>query len=214
MVAGNLFLLSAAMPAVGHSDNTMRRSGREAAKPRSKHQPAKNVRARHTGTEERQTDTSDDDDDDDVAGQIAGACCAGFIGAMVEGAANDPSDVEGDYREPARSTPTHAGVRASEDGTQTLGSFDARAAKQALTQASREVSEQCGAEQEQLTDRKVTATFDPSGNAVSAAIDPPLDDEPLAECARKAFLQAQVPPFTGEQTVVTMSLKGSAPPAD
>jgi hypothetical protein len=217
LVASNLLLLSAVIPALGYSDDKPRRkSKREAAKPRSKHKPAKNVHAHDTGTRasrSQASDDDDDDDDDDVAGQIAGACCLGFIGALAEGAADDPSDVEDYHREPIEPTYHPMGAGESIDDPPPVASFDAQAAKLSLREALQEVREECVTDQEQLAEHELTVTFDPTGYAVSADVAPPPEGAKLAACAQETFLQAQVPPFSGAAVVVTMSIKDDPHPA-
>ncbi|MBW2457124.1 MAG: hypothetical protein JRI68_21590 [Deltaproteobacteria bacterium] len=213
LVAINLALLAAALPAVGHTDDTDRRAGRHAAKPRPKHRKADNVKASPSSSGSSNSSASDDDDDDNGAGQILGACCVGFVGAMADAAANDASDVEDDYREPDRSGPPPAAWTPAEE-SESLGSFDAKAAKRALRQASQEVEEQCAPEPGQLAERKVMVSFDPSGQALAVALDPPLEEGDLADCTQQTFLGAQVPPFAGEPTVVAMTLEGTAPAED
>jgi len=212
LVAGNLLLLSAAMPAVGYSDDSGRRQPkREAAKPRSKHKPAKTVRARDTGTQDQPSET--EDDDDDGAARVAGACCVGFIGALVDSAANDASDVEHYEGHSVPLSPDRAGPRVPEEETYAPSSFDAREAKTAIGDALHEVREQCVSDQEQLGEHQLTMTFDPSGRAVTAEIAPLPESPRLAECAQALLVRAQVPPFTGEAVVVIMSLHETAPPA-
>jgi len=57
-------------------------------------------------------------------------------------------------------------------------------------------------------------TFESDGAAAAAAFDPPFEDDPWVDCVQKTFLDAQVPPFAGEPTVVSMTLEGSEPQPD
>ncbi len=213
LVGINLALLSAALPAAGHTDDSNRRGGRQTAKPRPKHRPADNVTASPSSSGSSDSRASDDDDDDDGAGRILGACCVGFVGAVADSAANDPSDVEDDYREPDRSGPPAEEPWTPADEREPLASVDAEAAQQALRQASEEMVEHCAPEPGQLTARKVLVSFYPTGEAVGVVLDPPVEDGLLADCIQRVFLGAQVPPFTGELAVVAMTI-GEVPPSD
>lgn len=114
LVACNLLLLLAALPAVGRPKAGARANGgsigdkrpSETRDVKRTHRRPENVTShqasspKSSSASSSNSSSSDDDDDDDsgaeVAGEVVGACCAGMIGAMADRSASDPSDVEYD----------------------------------------------------------------------------------------------------------------------
>lgn len=227
LVAANLVLLLAALPAVGRSETPPAQRvrstpsiqpDRSPSEP-ERHRPASPSRG-SSGTVNGSNDSYGDDDDDagDAAGQVAGACCAGFVGAMAEGAANDPSDVayepaeypeEGRYVEPEPAPPpaTRPGPPARDipPPEPPPGPFDETAAKQSLRQAARAASEQCETADEQLGSYAALVTFARSGRAANVELDPKPKSIRLLRCADAVFLRAEVPPFEGEEGAVELT---------
>ena len=177
LVAANLLLLIAVAPAIGRSAPNQDRRDVGRAKPK----PA------------------DDDDAAEVVGKVAVGCCAGFIGALADSAANDASDAN-----EARPAPR------INSGGESLGpepvrrvEFDKRAAKQALSQAVKD-TKGCEAAGEQPGKYRVSVVFGTTGQVRTALFEPPLWHG-LERCALASFFAIEVPPFEGDDVIVHKS---------
>jgi len=173
LVAGNLALLLAMVPAIGRSQQR-----------RNPH--------KIEGMEQPEPEPADDDDDAAEAVAVAAGCCAGFAAGMAASGANDANDAnDGEVRSPPRND---YGENLP-GGPVTPVAFDGAAAKLALQDAVAE-ARGCGAAEPPGRIR-ATVVFETTGSVRSVRFEPPFAVGDLAECVRSTFLAAEVPPFEG-----------------